>query len=64
MAHARRKFVDAVKDDEKQANYVLDEMQHLYALEQRMREQELGWSNAGRKEKNMPAPFWTDWRNG
>ncbi|GGZ41858.1 transposase [Echinicola pacifica] len=43
MAHARHYFVDAVKDDEKQANYVLDEMQLLYALEQRMREQELDW---------------------
>lgn len=56
MAHARRKFVDAVKDDEKQANYVLDEMQLLYALEQRMREQELDWEQRTEERKKHARP--------
>jgi transposase len=56
MAHARRYFVNAVKDDEKQANYVLDEMQLLYALEQRMREQELGWEKRTAERKKHARP--------
>lgn len=43
MAHARRKFVDAVTDDEEQANYVLDEIQKLYLLEGQMRDEAMGW---------------------
>lgn len=43
MAHARRKFVDAVKDDQEQANYVLNEMGKLYHLEAEMREQAISW---------------------
>ncbi|MEB2778727.1 IS66 family transposase [Algoriphagus sp. D3-2-R+10] len=56
MAHARRYFVNAVKDDEKQANYVLDEMQLLYALEQRMREQKLGWEQRTEERKKHARP--------
>ena len=56
MAHARRYFVNAVKDDEKQANYVLDEMQLLYALEQRMREQELDWEKRTAERKKHARP--------
>jgi transposase len=43
MAHARRKFVDALKYDEKRAGHVLGRMQELYALEQRMRGQQVSW---------------------
>jgi len=57
MAHARRKFVDALKDDEKQANYVLDEMQLLYALEQRMREEGLNWEQRARERKEHALPI-------
>jgi transposase len=56
MAHARRYFVNAVKDDEKQANYVLDEMQLLYALEQRMRAQELNWEKRTAERKKHARP--------
>lgn len=56
MAHARRYFVNAVGDDEKQADYVLDEMQLLYALEQRMREQELGWEKRTEERKKHARP--------
>lgn len=56
MAHARRKFVDAVKDDEQQANYVLDEIQKLYLLEAKMRDEAMGWQQrtALRKEHAEP----------
>ncbi|WP_439484117.1 IS66 family transposase [Cyclobacterium plantarum] len=54
--HIRRKFVDALKDDEKQANHVLDEMQLLYVLEENMREKGLSWEQrtAERKEHATP----------
>ena len=38
MAHARRKFVDALKDDKARATLVLTKMQQLYGLEQEMRD--------------------------
>lgn len=56
MAHSRRYFVNALKDDEKQANYVLDEMQQLYALEQRMREQNLDWEQRTEERKKHARP--------
>jgi transposase len=45
MAQASRKIVDAVKvkDDEKQANYVLDEIQKLYLLEEQLRAEICSW---------------------
>jgi transposase len=56
MAHARRKFVEAVKDDEKQANHVLDQIGMLYGLEQKMREEAMGWEQrtTSRKEHAVP----------
>lgn len=56
MAHSRRYFVNALKDEEKQANYVLDEMQQLYALEQRMREQNLDWEQRTQERKKEARP--------
>lgn len=38
MAHARRKFVEALKDDKAKATLVLTKIQQLYALEQEMRD--------------------------
>jgi len=56
MAHARRKFVDALKDNHEQANYVLDRMQVLYLLEKRPREQAAGCEErtSQRKEHAIP----------
>lgn len=56
MAHARRKFVDALKDHQEKATYVLERMQVLYGLEQRMREQGMDWKQrtALRQEKAVP----------
>ncbi len=56
MAHARRKFVDALKDDKVKAGYILERMQILYALEQEMHERKLSWEErtAERQEKAIP----------
>lgn len=48
MAHARRYFVEAVNTDKARAEYVLEQMQQLYAIERRCREKELSF--AQRKE--------------
>lgn len=56
MAHARRKFVDALKDDKARASDVLTKMQALYALEQEMRDNNLSWEERTvlRREKAVP----------
>lgn len=56
MAHARRKFVDALKYDEQKATYVLERMQLLYALEKQMREESLDWEEKTklRQEESVP----------
>lgn len=57
MAHARRKFVDALKDNKEQAAYVLGEMQPLYALEQRMRDENLDWEQRTLQRKEHAVPI-------
>lgn len=56
MAHARRKFVDALKYDKVKATYVLERMQVLYALEQQMRDNGSNWKERTslRQEKATP----------
>jgi transposase len=56
MAHARRKFVDALKDDKARASYVITKMRVLYALEQEMRDNQLSWEERTllRMEKATP----------
>lgn len=56
MAHARRKFVDALKDNHQQANYVLDRMQVLYLLEKRLREQGADWEERTIQRKAHSIP--------
>jgi transposase len=41
MAHARRKFSEALGNDKARSEYVLHEMQRLYAIERHIREQAL-----------------------
>lgn len=57
MAHARRKFVDALKDNEEQAGHVLDEMQKLYVLEQKMRDENLEWEQRTLQRKEHAEPI-------
>jgi transposase len=56
MAHARRKFVDALGDNKEKASYVLGQIQVLYALEEQMRQGSLSWKErtALRQEKAVP----------
>lgn len=56
MAHARRKFVEARKDYQQQADYVLDQMQELYALEQRMRDEKMDWEQRTIQRKEHAVP--------
>jgi transposase len=57
MAHARRKFVDAIRDDGTQAGYVLDEIQKLYLLETRMRENPTAWEERTRLRGEHARPI-------
>lgn len=41
MAHARRKFNDALENDKARAEYALNMFQQLYAIERRIRDEEL-----------------------
>lgn len=56
MAHSRRKFTEALKDNREKASYVLGRMQVLYALERHMREENMDWEQRTvlRREKAMP----------
>jgi Transposase IS66 family len=41
MAHARRKFVEARLNDQARADYVLDHIQQLYAIERKAADEQL-----------------------
>lgn len=56
MAHARRKFVDALKDDKKKATEVLELMQQLYKSEEDMREEELRWEQRTERRQQEAVP--------
>lgn len=55
MAHARRKFVDALKDDKKKATEVL--MQQLYKIEEDMRQQGITWEQRTKRRKQEAVPL-------
>lgn len=56
MAHARRKFVEALKYDKAKATQVLELMGQLYILEQQMRDEALTWEQRTllRQQKAVP----------
>lgn len=56
MAHARRKFVDALRDDRKRATEVLELMQKLYKLEQDMRDESLSWEQRTEQRQQEAVP--------
>lgn len=56
MAHARRKFVDAVKYDKEKANYVLEQMGLLYKLEEEMRDEGLTWEQRTERRQKEAEP--------
>lgn len=56
MAHARRKFVDALKYDKEKASVVLELMQQLYKLEQDMRDEGLSREQRTSRRKKEATP--------
>ncbi|MFT7163415.1 MAG: transposase, partial [Bacteroidia bacterium] len=56
MAHARRKFVDALKYDKEKATQVLELMQSLYKLEQDMRDEKLTWEQRTERRQKEAVP--------
>ena len=57
MAHARRKFVDALNNDKEKATQVLEIMQHLYKLEQDMRDESLIWEQRTERRQQEAVPL-------
>ena len=56
MAHARRKFVEAVKYDKVRATEVLDLMGKLYLLEQQMRDEALSPEQRTQRRQQVAVP--------
>lgn len=56
MAHARRKFVDALKYDKAKATEALELMQQLYKLEQEMRGEGLTWEQRTKRRQQEAVP--------
>lgn len=56
MAHVRRKFFEAQENDAARSSYVLNEMKKIYAIEQRLKEQQTDEAtiNKIRKEESLP----------
>lgn len=56
MAHARRKFVEALKYDKAKATQVLELMGQLYILEQQMRDEALTWGQRTLRRQQKAVP--------
>jgi hypothetical protein len=54
MAHARRMFIEAQDNDHARAEYVLDEMQKLYAIEKEIKELSADERKSVRQQKAVP----------
>ena len=54
MAHARRMFTEAFNNDQSRAEYVLKQMQQLYAIEQRTKELTAVEIKTVREQESMP----------
>lgn len=57
MAHARRYFIDAQKNDAVRANYVLEKMQQLYGLEQICRDNNFTVWHKSQVRQQMALPI-------
>jgi transposase len=60
MAHARRNFVDAEKNDAARAGYVLAKLQKLYALERKAREEQLDEKHFLKLRQEQAVPILTE----
>lgn len=56
MAHARRKFVDALSYDKAKATEVLELMSQLYKTEQDMRDEDLTWEQRTERRQQEAVP--------
>lgn len=56
MAHARRKFDEALGNDRKLAEYALTEFQKLYTIERKAREENMSWGSRQslRQQQSIP----------
>jgi len=57
MAHARRMFHEALKNDEATASYALEEIGKLYAIERNCKEQELSFEQVKNTRQKESAPI-------
>jgi len=57
MAHARRMFVEAIANDKQRAEYVLEQMQLLYGIEQRAKEQQLSFEGIALLRQQEATPL-------
>jgi transposase len=57
MAHARRYFVEARDNDSVRADYVLEQMQQLYAIERNCKEQELDYEQRREVRSKVAMPI-------
>jgi hypothetical protein len=60
MAHARRKYNDALSNDKNRASYVLSEMQKLYAIERYLVENEITGEDKKEYRKQNSIPLLKD----
>lgn len=60
MAHARRKFSEALPNDKERAAYVLAEIQKLYAIERRLTENALSGEQKRQYRKEQALPILKD----
>jgi transposase len=57
MAHARRKFMEALDNDKVRAEYVLEQMQRLYAIERYIKDHALNGNNKLNYRKEHAKPI-------
>ena len=57
MAHGRRKFVQAKDNDPQRANYFLTQVQQLYNLEAKLRDENADWDQKLKARKKLAVPI-------
>ncbi len=62
MAHARRKFSDALGSDKDRAEYALSLLQQLYALERRIKQEEVSAEAAVQLRQQQAVPILQTWK--
>lgn len=62
MAHARRKFSDALTNDKDRAEYALSLLQQLYAIERRIKQEALRAEDALQLRQQQAVPILQTWK--